>query len=70
MKQTYFIIALIAALTIGVLSIHSGITFAQEKNETAEINNNPLITTSQIDESMETNNTLSQTVNDTSQSNR
>jgi hypothetical protein len=66
MKQTYFIITLIAALTIGILAINSGITFAQEKNETSEIDDSPLITTSQIDESMETNNTLSQTVNDTS----
>ncbi|HEX6293958.1 MAG TPA: hypothetical protein VFZ46_02285 [Nitrososphaeraceae archaeon] len=66
MKQTYFLITLITALTIGVLSINSGITFAQEKNETSEIDDSPLITTSQIDESMETNNTLSQTVNDTS----
>jgi hypothetical protein len=32
MKQTYFLITLIAALTIGVLSTNSGITFAQEKN--------------------------------------
>ena len=66
MKQTYFIITLIAALTIGILSINSGIIFAQEKNETSEIDDSGLITTSEIDESMETNNTLSQTVNDTS----
>ena len=66
MKHTYFLITFIAALIIGVLSINSGITFAQEKNETSEIDDFPLITTSQIDESMETNNTLSQTVNDTS----
>ena len=65
MKQTYFIIILIAALTIGILSINSGITIAQEKNETSEIDDSGLITTSEIDESMETNNTLSQTVNDT-----
>ena len=51
---------------MGVLSINSGITFAQEKNETSEIDDSPLITTSEIDESMETNNTLSQTVDDTS----
>jgi hypothetical protein len=31
MKQTYFLITLIAALTIGILSINAGITFAQEK---------------------------------------
>ena len=36
------------------------------KDETSEIDDSPLITTSQIDESMETNKTLSQTVNDTS----
>jgi len=65
MKQTYFIIILIAALTIGILSINSGITIAQENNETSEIDDSGLITTSEIDESMETNNTLSQTVNDT-----
>jgi hypothetical protein len=65
MKQTCFIIILIAALTIGILSINSGITIAQEKNETSEIDDSGLITTSEIDESMETNNTLSQTVNDT-----
>ena len=69
MKQTYFIITLIAALTIVIVAINLGITFAQEKNETSEIDDSPLITTSQIDESMETNNTLSQTVNDTSESN-
>ena len=66
MNQPYFIITLIAALTLGVLSINAEITFAQEKNETSEIDDSPLITTSQIDESMETNKTLSQTVNDTS----
>ena len=57
MKQTYFIITLIAVLTIGILSINAGITFAQEKNETSEIEDSPLITIPQIDESMETNNT-------------
>jgi hypothetical protein len=60
MKQTYFIITLIAALTIGILSINAGITFAQEKNETSEIDDSPLITTEQIDESMEKNNTSPQ----------
>ena len=60
MKQSYFIITLIAALTLGVLSINAGITFAQEKNETLDIDDSPLITTEQIDESMETNNTLPQ----------
>lgn len=63
MKQTYFIITLIAALTIGILAINSGITFAQEKNETSEIDDSPLITTEQIDKSMETNNTSPQADN-------
>ena len=66
MRQTYFIILLIVAFTIGISSINSGITLAQEKNETSEINKNSLITTSEIDESMETNNTLSQMANNTS----
>jgi hypothetical protein len=60
MNQLYFIITLIAALTLSVLSINAGITFAQEKNETSEIDDSPLITIPQIDESMETNNTSSQ----------
>jgi len=60
MHQPYFIITLIAALTLGVLSINAEITFAQEKNETSEIDNSSLITIPQIDESMETNNTLPQ----------
>ena len=60
MKQTSFIITLIAALTLGVLFINAEITFAQEKNETSEIDDSPLITTEQIDESMETNNTSPQ----------
>ena len=60
MNQPYFIITLIGALTLGVLSINAGITFAQEKNETSEIDDSPLITTEQIDESMETNNTSPQ----------
>ena len=60
MNQHYFIITLIAALTLGVLSINAEITFAQEKNETSEIDNSSLITIPQIDESMETNNTSPQ----------
>ena len=67
MKQIYFIITLLlTTLTIGILlSINSvGITFAQEKNEIlSEIEDSPLITTGQIDESMKTNNTSSQTNN-------
>ena len=60
MNQPYFIITLIAALTLGMLSINAGITFAQEKNETSEIDNSSLITIPQIDESMETNDTSPQ----------
>jgi len=60
MNQPYFIITLIAALTLGVLSINAEITFAQEKNETSEIDNSSLITIPQIDESIETNNTSPQ----------
>ncbi len=60
MHQPYFIITLIAALTLGLLSINAEITFAQEKNETSEIDNSSLITIPQIDESMETNNTSPQ----------
>jgi hypothetical protein len=63
MNQPYFIITLIASLTLGVLSINTGITFAQEKNETSEIDDSPLITIPQIDESMETNNTSPQSDN-------
>jgi len=49
MNQSYFIITVIATLTLCVLSINAGITFAQEKNETSEIDDSPLITTEQID---------------------
>jgi uncharacterized protein YgfB (UPF0149 family) len=43
------------ALTIGILSINAGITFAQEKNETSEIDDSGIITTKEIDESLENN---------------
>ena len=66
MKQTYILITLIAALTIGVLSTNSGITFAQEKKWNIRNWWFSFHYNSEIDESMETNNTLSQTVNDTS----
>jgi hypothetical protein len=67
MKQIYFIITVLTSLTIGIASITSaGITFAQEKNETSEIEDSPLITTAEIDESMETNDTSSQVDNNTS----
>jgi hypothetical protein len=60
MKQIYFIITLFTTLTIGILSINSvGITFAQEKNETSEIENSPLITTPELEESVKTNNNTS-----------
>jgi hypothetical protein len=64
MKQFCFIITLLTTLTIGILPLNSGIAFAQ--NETSEIEDSPLITTAQIDESMETNNTLSQIDNNSS----
>ena len=62
MKQFCLVITLLITLTIEILSINStGIIFAQDKNETSsEIEDSPLITTEQIDESMETNNTSSQ----------
>ena len=67
MKQIYFIITLLITLTIGILSINStGIAFSQEKNDVSETEDSPLITTEQIDESMETNNTSSQMDNHTS----
>jgi hypothetical protein len=64
MKQIYFIITLVSTLTIGILPLDSVITFAQ--NETSEIDDSPLSTTEQIDESMETNNTSPQINNRTS----
>jgi hypothetical protein len=65
MKQIYFVITVLIILTIGILSINPvGITFAQDKNKTAsEIEDSPLITAEQIDESMETNNTSPQADN-------
>jgi hypothetical protein len=60
MKQIYFIIILLTALTIGILSLNSAeITFAQEKDETSEIENSPLITTPELEESVKTNNNTS-----------
>lgn len=61
MKQIYFIITLLTILTIGILSINSVgiVTFAQEENETAsssEIEDSPLITTPELEESITTNN--------------
>ena len=58
MKQIYCIITLIIILAIWILPLHSEITFAQ--NETSEIENSSLITTEQINKSIETNNTLPQ----------
>jgi hypothetical protein len=57
MKQIYFIITLLTILTIGILSITSvGITFAQNKNETSENEDSPLIITPELEESVKTNN--------------
>ena len=64
MKQIYFVITLLTILTIGTLSVNSEYTFAQEKNETSEIDDFGLITTSEIDEGLENN--TSQTANTTS----
>ena len=64
MKQIYVIIALLATITIGILHLNSGIAFAQ--NETSQIDDFGLITTTEIDKSMETNNTSSQTANNKS----
>jgi hypothetical protein len=60
MKHIYFIITLIIILAIWILPLNSEITFAQ--NETSEIEDS-LITTEQIDKSMETNNTSPQADN-------
>lgn len=61
MKQIYFVITLLTTLTIGILYIDSVgiITFAQEKNDTSEIENSPLITTLELEESVKTNNNTS-----------
>jgi hypothetical protein len=59
MKQTYFIITLMITLTIGILSINSVelLTLGQEENDTSsEIENSPLITTPELEESITTNN--------------
>ncbi len=61
MKQIYCIITLIIILAIWILPLHSEITFAQ--NETSEIEDS-LITTEQIDKSIETNNISPQADND------
>ncbi len=60
MKQIYFIITLLTILTIGILSITSvGVTFAQNKDETSENEDSPLITTPELEESVKTNNNTS-----------
>ena len=69
MKQIYFILTLLTILTIGILSIDSiGITFAQNKNETSEIEDSPLITTPELEESVKTNNSTSSYGNDNNKS--
>ena len=54
MRQIYFIITLITTLTIEILPLNSEITFAQ--NETSQIEDSPLITTPELEESIITNN--------------
>jgi hypothetical protein len=66
MKQIYFVIILFVTFIIGMLSINLEVTFSLDKNETLEINKTPLITTSELDEAPEINNTPSDIVNDTS----
>jgi hypothetical protein len=66
MKQIYLIITLVSTLTIGIISINSGITFAQ--NETSEIEDSPLITTPELEESIKTNNNISSYENDNNES--
>jgi hypothetical protein len=47
-------------LKIGIFSINPvGITFAQNKNETSEIEDSPLIITPELEESVKTNNITS-----------
>ena len=67
MKQFCFIITLLTTLTIGILlSINSvGIAFAQDKNKTfSEIEDSPLITTPELEESVKANNNISSYGND------
>jgi hypothetical protein len=66
MKQIYFVIILFVTFIIGMLSINLEVTFSLDKNETLEINKTPLITTSELYEAPEINNTPSDIVNDTS----
>jgi hypothetical protein len=61
MNQIY-IITLLATLTIGIISLNSEITFAQ--NETSGIENSLLITTPELEESIKTNNNKSSYGND------
>ena len=69
MKQIYFIFILLTTLTTSILSISSsGITFAQEKNETSETEDSPLITTPELEESIKTNNNTSSYGNDNNES--
>lgn len=69
MKQIYFIFILLTTLTTGILSTSSsGITFAQEKIETPETEDSPLITTPELEESIKTNNITSSYGNDNNES--
>ena len=66
MKQIYFVIVLFVTYIICILSIKFEVTFAQDKNETLEINTTTLITTSELDDATDINNTPLDIVNDTS----
>ena len=65
MNQIYFII-IVLPFTIGIISLNSGITFAQ--NETSEIEDSPLITTPELEESIKTNNNTLVYENDNNES--
>jgi len=67
MKLIYFIITLVSTLTIGIISLNSGITFAQNGTST-EIEDSPLITTPELEESIKTNNNTSSYENDNNES--
>ena len=67
MKQIYFVITLVSTLTIGIISLNSEITFAQNGTST-DIENSPLITTPELEESIKTNNNTSSYENDNNKS--
>jgi hypothetical protein len=67
MKQIYFVITLVSTLTIGIISLNSEITSAQNGTST-DIENSPLITTPELEESIKTNNNTSSYENDNNES--